>query len=270
MNEGLLDSVVRLYAEATGSLLPTLLPVALGLAGALLTIQLAWDFAMYALMDSDRAFAKAVRRATVTGILYGLVSIAPTWLPEILHGFEVLGQRVTGLTGLSPSALFGQGLDLGFSMFDSWDRFLSALVPGIGAMRTGAMLVVIIAFALIAIQAARHLIEASISLGGLVIFLGFSTHRFTLPIAEGYLRYLLDLGIRIYVLFLVLSVGRNLGREWDQQLQGLALIDPRVHFTILASAVLLALLAWTLPATIAGRLTSSFSLSGFGPLRDDA
>lgn|GEM_PF-2760445 len=270
MNEGLLDSVVRLYAEATATLLPTLLPVALGLAGSLLTLQLAWDVAMYVVLDTDRAFGKAVRRGTVGGILYGLVTLAPTWLPEILRGFEVLGQRVSGLEGLSPSALLGQGLDLGFSMFDSWSRFLSALVPGIGAFRTAAMIFVIVAFALMAIQAARHLIEASLALGGLVVFLGFATHRLTWPLAEGYLRHLVDLGVRIYVLFLVLSVAHDLGREWDRMLTGLTLIDPRAHFTILASAALLALLAWTLPASIANRLTGSFSLSGQGPLRDDA
>lgn len=271
MNEGILDDLVRLYTEATGSLLLDLLPVTLGLAGTLLTIQLAWDLAMYALLDTDRAFGKAVRRGTIGFILYGLVSLAPQWAPEILSGFEALGRRATGLSGLSPSAIFGQGVDLAMTFFNSWTRFLTALVPGIGTLRTIAMLAVLVAFTILALQSARHLIEASLGLGGLVIFLGFATHRLTWPLAEGYLRYLVDLGIRIYVVFLILAVGKNLGREWDNLLEGLSLVDYRLHLAVAASAVLLALLAWTLPSTIASHLTSSFSLSGQqGPLRDDA
>lgn len=266
--EGILDDVVRLFAQTTTPMLLEVVPVALGLAGVLFALQLAWDGAMWVLFDTEDMFAKAVRKGTIFLVLYGLLSVTPLWLPQIFEGFEALARRLTGLQGLSPSAILGQGLDLGFTFFTSWSRFLTGVLPGISALRHLSMFFVIAAFALVAFQLARVLVEISLALGGLVVFLAFWAHRLSFGLAEGYLRYVLELGIRAYVLFLIVAVGRDLGRQWDQALRGFGLLDLRLHFAILAGAALFALLAWQLPKEIASRVAGGLNLSGHNPLRD--
>jgi hypothetical protein len=93
----------------------------------------------------------------------------------------------------------------------------------------------------------------------------------TFGLFEGYLSYALDVGIRIFVVYLLVSVGQNLGVEWDRMVRDasvLDLADPRFHLAIPASAAFYALLVWSLPKAIAARLSGTFSLAGQNPLQD--
>lgn len=269
--DGMLDSFVALYTASAGQMFQQVVGVAAGLYIVLATIQAAWDAGMWVLRDEQEVLAKAVRRMFVVAFFYAVIVGLPTWLPPVLEGFEALGQRVTGLDGLSPSAVFGQGLSLGLTFFDTWGEFAMLIVPVTGTFRVAAFLIVVFAFTLIAWELARVLVEASLLLGGLVVFLAAAGHRATFGIAEGYLRYAFQVGTRAYVLYLLLGVGRNLGADWDQMIREQSFfgsLDPRLHFTVLAATIVFALLVRTLPNTIAQAVAGSFSLAGTNPLAE--
>lgn len=269
--DGMLDAIVALYSSSVSTWLFRVTPVALTLFLALATLQIGWDALMWAVLDEPGIPGKAFRKFLVLSLLYTLIVALPFWLPMFLSSFEVIAQRATGLTGLSPSRIFAQGLSLAFGLFDSWQEVALLINPLSAVFRIVTFFVVLIAFVAIAIQMARVLVEGAVVLGGGVLFLGFAGHRATFGLTEGFLRYALDVGVRVYVVYLLVAVGKDLGATWDEMVQAqslLSLFDLRLHFVVTASAVLFAFLVWSLPPTVSRHVAGSFSLSGQNPLAD--
>lgn len=269
MDERLIDGMVALYGASSATILARIVPLILPLHVSLFTIQFGWDLLVWTLAGSERALGLAARKFLVFLFSYGAIILLPLWLPPLLRGWEWLGQEAVGLPGLSPSGIFDQGFSLALNLFASWKKFVSALVPFYALTRTLTMLGIILAFGLIALQLARILVEASIVLGGLPIMLAFAGHKATFGMAEGFVRYAMDLGVRTYVVFLLVGVGRDLGGEWDQLLstwQGA--FDLWINYRILLAAVFFALLVWTLPKLIADKIAGGFTFGGINPLSD--
>jgi type IV secretion system protein TrbL len=267
VNDGLLDSMVALYGASSATVLARIVPFILPLHVSLFTVQFGWDLLVWTLAGTERAFAHAARKLLVFLVSYGAIILLPLWLAPLLRGWEWLGEQASGLPGLSPSGIFDQGISLGLDLFSSWKKFASVVIPTVGSFRLVAMVVVILCFGLVALQLARILVEASIVLGGLPIMLAFAGHKATFGMAEGFFRYAMDLGVRTYVVFLIVGVGRDLGGEWDRQLstwQGV--LDVRINFVILLSAVFFALIVWTLPKMVADKVAGGFTFGGINPL----
>lgn len=272
MADPVLDSVVRLFGAAAPAHLATASNIALSLFVLLATLQLTWDLLMWVLRDEPNLVGKAVRKFLILSFFFLLIGAIPLWLPQLLGSFERLGQEVTGLDALSPSSVFFQGVSLAITLFDSWKKVLITLfLPFAGTLQAITFFAVLLSFTVIAFQMARVLVEGALVLGGMVVFLAAAGHRATFGLAEGYLRYALDVGIRVFVVYLLVSVGSDLGPEWDRMVRQATLTelaDPRFHLAIPTSAVFFALIVWSVPKTIAAKLGDSFSLSGINPLGD--
>jgi P-type conjugative transfer protein TrbL len=67
-----------------------------------------------------------------------------------------------------------------------------------------------IAFVVIAGQLALTLIEMYVIIGGGVLLLGFAGSRWTIPFAERYLSSAVAVGIKLFVLYLIIGVGTAL------------------------------------------------------------
>jgi len=267
-SDRILDEIVRQFQLSSAGAFTDLLPLTLGVAAALFTLQFSWDLGRWTLQNEPNLVGKALRKLILFLILFNLIALTPRWLRPTFRGFAFLGERLTGI-GLSPSSILGQGLDLGVSFFNSWDRLLSLIVPITGTLRTWTAIIIIAAFGLLAIQLARILVEVSLAVGGLTIFLAFSGHRMTFGLVEGYLRYILELGIKLYVLYMVVRVGQDLGNFWDESLQGInVFFGFRLHLAILFASIFFAVVGLLVPEQISRRIAGSFSLSGLNPMGD--
>jgi type IV secretion system protein TrbL len=271
--DGMLDALVALYGGSVETWLFRTTPATLTLFLTLATIQISWDALMWAVLDVPDVAGRAFRKFLVLSLLYTLIAALPFWLPPVLSTFEVLARQATGLAGLSPSRIFDQGLSLALSLFDSWQEVALLANPVAMVFRLVTFFVVLVAFTAIAVQMARVLVEGAVVLGGGVLFLGFAGHRATFGLSEGFIRYALDVGVRVYVVYLLVAVGRDLGATWDElvrshSLLGILFFDVRLHFVVAASAFLFAFLVWSLPPTVSRQVTGAFSLSGHNPLAD--
>jgi type IV secretory pathway TrbL component len=266
VSDFLLDDVVRLFANAAPVFLGRLTPIILALHVALFTLQFAWDLIRWNLSDSS-TIAGVARKLLVFLFTYGLIVILPFWLPPVLRGWEELGQLVSGMPGLGPSAIFEQGIALAFELYDSWKEFAILILPGVNALRLIVFLATLIAWTVIAFHLAKLLVESAIAIGGLPIMLAFAGHSVTFGMAEGFFRYLIHLGVRIYVTYLLVGVGRHLAVEWAQDIQltfPLNIMTESV--TLAAGAALFALLVVALPRTIAHHIAGGISFAGLNPL----
>ena len=211
---------------------------------------------------------------------------APFWFSAILQGFAQIGGQAAGIPGLDPSGVFENGLALfqtiyrGFASLGWFHMTMAALIALI------AGLIMFLSFALIAGQMVLAVSEAYVGIGGGVLLLGFSGSRWTIKFAEGFLGWLLGVGVKVFFLYLLVGVGLTITAGWnaaltgwttaDPTLPGIGLTitagwntallgwtsgDPSLPLTIAGGALIFALLAWTIPNTAASVVGGAVSLN---------
>jgi type IV secretory pathway TrbL component len=93
-----------------------------------------------------------------------------------------------------------------------------------------------------------------VALAGGVLFLGFGGFRATAQYAENYLNYLVYLGVRLFVFYLLLSVGTTIIATYIPS--NLRVTTPQEMAQVVAIAVIFAVLVLRIPSNMAGRVAS--------------
>ena len=216
------------------------------------------------LADQDeptRLLAELVKKSLALGFLYAMIVNAPIWFSAIIQGFQQIGGQAAGIPGLSPSSAFNSGLALfqiiyrGFGSLGWFHITLAALIALI------AGLIMFLSFALIAGQMLLALCEAYVGAGGGVLLLGFSGSRWTIKFAEGFLGWIVGVGIKVFFLYLMVGIGLTITAGWNTALLGWTSGDPSLPLTIAGGALIFALLAWTIPNTAASIVGGAVSLN---------
>jgi type IV secretion system protein TrbL len=211
--------------------------------------------------EPTRLLAEFVKKSLALGFLYAMIVNAPIWFSAIIQGFQQIGGQAAGIPGLSPSSAFNSGLALfqiiyrGFGSLGWFHVTLAALIALI------AGLIMFLSFALIAGQMLLALCEAYVGAGGGVLLLGFSGSRWTIKFAEGFLGWIVGVGIKVFFLYLMVGIGLTITAGWNTALLGWTSGDPSLPLTIAGGALIFALLAWTIPSTAASIAGGAVSLN---------
>jgi hypothetical protein len=162
---------------------------------------LTWS-AIWWVLDREDGLAvvsSLLRHVVAIGFFYALLLNGGTWVPAVIQSFSQAGATAAGLTDLSPTGVFDQGLALANKILNATsdlgllDGFFASLIAGITAI------VVVIAFAVIAAQLLVALVESFIVIGAGVLFLGFAGSRWTKFFTERYLSYIATIGVKLFV-----------------------------------------------------------------------
>jgi type IV secretion system protein TrbL len=262
--DGILDGVVHTYSSASIAWLATVLPIAQRLFAVLATLELAVSGLFWALSREtlDAVAAALLRKFIVLSFLFTLLFEFPLWIPAITRSFEAAGQAASGTTAVNPSLLLDDGIAIGAHMLQAIDDAGLLTHPAGTLVAEATALIVILAYALIAVQLCLTLCEVSLVLTGGALFLGFAGFRVTAPLAEGYLLFSFQTGIKVYLLYLLTGVGTTLSGQWaalDFQLFTSA-APPTLapQFAVMTGALVLCLLTWR-TGGIATRLVHSAS-----------
>lgn len=265
---GLLDFMVEMFGDASLPMMYRLLPMARSLFVVLLAIDLAWDLSVWS-VSGRLSWHLWVEKILKASIAWTSLLLAPYWLPELIEGAGRLGELATGIPGLSPSALLGQGISLSLSMYDSLGEVLSMFIPGAGWLRAFLCIAILTSFALAAGQLTRILIEIALVLGGYCWLLAFAAWRPLSPVASNYLVHLIALSIKVTACYLLVGIGGDLGALWDQQLRELgalgALLEPGQAISMAAGAVVWGFLVLLLPDSLAKQYTAGLSFAWAEP-----
>src|SRR5271156_675160 len=211
--------------------------------------------------DPTRLLAEFVKKSLAFGFLYAMIVNAPMWFSAIIQGFQQIGGQAAGIPDLSPSTVFNNGL----AMFQTIYRGFGSLgwfhltIASLIALVAG--LIMFLSFALIAGQMLLALSEAYIGVGGGVLILGFSGSRWTIKFAEGFLGWIVGVGIKVFFLYLMVGIGLTITAGWNTALLGWTSGDPSLPLTIAGGALIFALLAWTIPSTAASIVGGAVSLN---------
>lgn len=185
----------------------------------------------------------------------------PFWMPFITPSFTEIAQSLTGFSSLNPAEVVAHGIALALIVLGTGiaqglflGGFLGALVGWFAAIA------ILVAFVAMAAIIAKTLIESWIVLATGPFFLSFSPFRLTAQLADNFIVYAFQVGIKLFFLIILVRVGSEVARRWAVELATASLFNFQVAFEIAAGAAILALVLWQIPTKMAEFLTRNWTL----------
>jgi type IV secretion system protein TrbL len=198
------------------------------------------------------------------GAFYALLLNGRFWIPAIIDSFTQLGQNGAGLGALSPSGVFIQGLSLAGALMDGASTSAFFTNPGTSLALAFAALLIVISYTIITINFIVTLVESYIVVSVGFIFLGFGGSRWTAPYTERYIGLAVSIGIKIVLLYCLISAGFDLSLGWLNEAQGIS-TSPRpamTAFDVMGGALIFMMCCWQIPKLFAAVIGGAPALTG--------
>jgi type IV secretion system protein TrbL len=262
MNSTILNDIVRDYESISSAWTATLLAIAQAVFWTLVLIELVWS-AIWWVVDREDGLGvitALLRKVLAVGFFYALLINGPTWIRAVIAGFTQAGASASGLTDLSPSGVFDQGLALANKILNSVEGLgiLEGIFPSLVAVFTA--LVVVVSFAIIAAQLLVALVESFVVIGAGILFVGFSGSRWTKFFTERYLSYLASVGVKLLVLYLIMGVGMSIAARWVPILERGG-FSPIPFFYVMGGSLVFLFLTWHIPSVASAMMVGAVHLS---------
>ena len=262
MPEPILTGIVNDFQAATADWFAVLYPIAYGLFWFLAAIELTWA-GMWWMVERDDTtgiLVAFVRKLVHILFFFMILFFADTWIPAVIDSFAEAGRRASSLAELDPSTVLDQGVAVANTIYQG--ATTQGWLQNFGGSLTAVFTAVacLFAFVVIAGQMVIVLVEMYIVLGGGVFMLAFAGSRFTAPFAERFLSYSVGVGVKMFVLYLIVGVGSNLAAGWTALLADSA-TNIGSLFTILGASVIYMFVAWSIPSFASAMMSGTVSLT---------
>jgi P-type conjugative transfer protein TrbG/P-type conjugative transfer protein TrbL len=236
------------------------------LFGILAVIEFAWSAAVMLLEKTDfQSWTSAlIRKLMWIGAFYALLLNGRYWIPAIIDSFTQIGQNAAGLGALSPSGVFVQGLKLAGALIDGGSSSAFFTNPGSSLVLGFAALLIVVSYTIITINFIVTLVESYLVVSVGFIFLGFGGSRWTAPYTERYLGLAVSIGIKIVLLYCLISAGFNLSVGWLDEAQGIATSarPAMTAFDVMGGSLIFMMCCWQIPKLFAAVIGGSPALTG--------
>src|SRR6266852_1980029 len=210
------------------------------------------------LLPRSRAGAVLVVAAllALVAFLLALITSFTYWIPPIVNGFAAAGERAIGSSAtVSPSGIIDIGRQTSLTVLNTLDVGVLLKNPAMAVFGAIAALIVALAYVVIAAQLVLVLIESYVVLGGGVLFLGFAAFRGTAGFADSLIAYTFGVGIKVFLLYLIVGLGTGIARSWIPLIQASTFFGPDSPLLeVVGGAVIFAILAIQIPNAIARRV----------------
>ena len=211
----------------------------------------------------------------------GLLSTYHRWLPMIAQGFGETAVYIGGsdVSHLSPTHLLNVGLSMLLSVMQSVG-LTSDLVTSLAVIPA---LIMLLCFVALAAHLLVTMIESYVVVTGGLFFVGFMAFRGTAPLGEGYLKYVVYVGVKLFFIILIAGVAASIGDDMVALLQSydnlwltafeqlfsgnpggaVSAVSSRLGFlwSMTAVAILLAGLGLHMPGRIATQLSNGLTIN---------
>jgi type IV secretion system protein TrbL len=266
-----LDGIANQYRDASRLWRPRLVPIAQQLFMLLAAIEFVISGAFWALRrDSlDDIAAKFLLKFTLIAFLLALITGFTYWIPPIVNGFAAAGERAIGSAGtISPSGIIDIGRETSLTMLQTMDVGVMLRDPAMAVYGALAALFVGLCYVAIAAQLVLVLVESYVILGGGVLFLGFAAFRGTAAFAENLVGYMFGVGIKIFLLYLIVGLGSEIARSWIPVIRSSEFFGSASPLLqVVGGALIFAVIAIRVPNSVASRLAGNSSFGIANALR---
>jgi type IV secretion system protein TrbL len=211
--------------------------------------------------DAEQISGGLFRKIIWIGFMYAVLLNAQRWIPAVIDSFVIAGSTASGVPALNPGEVVLQGIGIAFKIFATVGRWGLLTSPVGFAVTLVAAFCILFAFLLIAMQLLFTLIESYIVTGAGVFLLGFAAFRGTATISERYLGYVVAVGIKLFVLYLIVGAGMTLADQWGQAITPETMASFAGPLSIMCAALCYGAIAWHIPSVAASAISGAV---GFG------
>jgi type IV secretion system protein TrbL len=136
--------------------------------------------------------------------------------------------------------------------------------PGSSLVLGFAALLIVVSYTIITINFIVTLVESYLVVSVGFIFLGFGGSRWTAPYTERYLGLAVSIGIKIVLLYCLISAGFNLSVGWLDEAQGIATSTrpAMTAFDVMGGSLIFMMCCWQIPKLFAAVIGGSPALTG--------
>ncbi len=259
----ILDAVGNKYRSVASGWEGSLMSIAKGTFGKLATLEIAWFAVTNVLEHHDdpfRILAGLLKRVVGLGFFYAILVNFDSWIPAIIQSFSQAGQAASGTGNLTPSTILDSGIELATLLINSAPS-VSMTGDGLGTYIFALLVAVItvVCFCVAAGQMLITLVESYICVYGGVLFLGFAGSRWTTTFAEKYISYVVSVGVKLFVIYLIVGAGESLVTGWGTGItEGMQCAD---YLSVMTGSIIFMFLCWQIPALASSMLTGSVSMT---------
>ncbi len=236
------------------------------LFGILAVIEFAWSAAVMLLEKADlQSWTSAlIRKLMWIGAFYALLLNGRIWIPAIIDSFTQIGQNAAGLGALSPSGVFIQGLSLAGALMDGASTSAFFTNPGTSLALAFAALLIVVSYTIVTINFIVTLVESYLAVSVGFIFLGFGGSRWTAPYTERYLGLAVSIGVKIVLLYCLISAGFDLSLGWIDEAQRIATSarPAMTAFDVMGGSLIFMMCCWQIPKLFAAVIGGAPALTG--------
>ena len=260
-----LDTIVEDFRTAVQAARPALLGIAAGTFGVLAVIEIALSAIVWTLRESgpERILSALVLKLAWLAFAFGLIASFGVWFPPVIDGFHQAGQAVAPGV-VSPGDVLGLGVQLSTSMINGFFDGVGLMDLSFNLVATAILvalsaLIVEVMYAVIAASVVVVLVESFIALAAGALVLGFAAFRGTANLADRFVAYVFNLGIRLFSLFLLVGIGFNVAQTWLPLIQG-GTDDVAAMLAVLGGSLTFMLLVVVIPAKVSTLLTRDLTV----------
>lgn len=230
-------------------------------------IEFAWSAAVMVLEKADlQSWTSALLRKIMwIGAFYALLVNGNSWIPAIIDSFHIIGTNAAALSGpLSPGDVFAQGLGISGALLDAASTSAFLTNPASGLALALCAILIVVAYTIITINFIVTLVESYIIVSVGYIFLGFGGSRWTAPYVERYIALAVAIGVKIILLYCLISAGLGLGVGWLTEAEGVGTSShpSMTAFDVTGAALIFMMLCWQIPKLFSAVLGGSPALTG--------
>jgi type IV secretion system protein TrbL len=233
----------------------------------LATIELGWTAVLLVLEGAGLQtwVFRFIRSAMAILAFYAILLYGNQWFPAVISSFTQIGANATGISSISPTQVFVQGLKIAGTMMAAASDSGFLLHMGSGLTIIICALVILLCWALVTLSLILTWVESYVALSVAYIMLGMGGSRWTREYVSRYIALVVSVGLKILTLYCVVAVGMNMSNDWITEAGKVSLISSAtspvlVAFDVLVGTFIFALLTWNLPRIVSTVLGGGPSL----------
>lgn len=257
-----LDSIVSKFESQTVTWEPIIHNLTLSLFWGLATISFTWCFIQLALKEGTGlvdVLAELTRRTLLIGFSIWMMNEAPDLARTLINSFVHVGTTISGgSVAFSPSNVFELGTNI---ITIAW-KSSSMWKPVQTLAMFICVLIILICFAIMAMEMTILIVSGYIIVSGGIIAMGFLGSEWTRDNAINYFTAVLGVAFKMFIMQLVFIVGYSFIQDWGAAIT----VDTKTvdYIILLGSCIVFAGLMREIPQMAASLASGRFTMQGGG------
>lgn len=270
----LTNKIMGAFSDVLGGVEASLRPAASKLYGILMLIEmgtLTLKLFFEDKLNIESILSMLVKAIVVWGFFWSLLQNSHMFLSAILDSFMHFGKTATGLPNLDAVSLVQQGVATVLAMINQASLGPMSFFekPFIVLTAIVAMLLMMLAFVVAAMQLVMAQVETMIVIAAAPVLLSFGALSYTREMATNVMKHAVATGVKVLAIYILAGVMVKLGTSFAEVLTANSanlFSSPAELFGVIGGAGLMALLAFHVPTIGNSMLSGSSGLSGTSAL----